>query len=131
MRTILLLSGLALASFVAFGFGVSFAASNTVPETRAELIIVAITANTLKPASCAALTLTAKRTGTGNITGTSSAELITGGPAAQTIAGAGGNDCILGGGGDDAIDCGGGTDVAIGGGGTDTNTGARCETFTQ
>ena len=131
MRTILLLSCAALVAVVAIGFGISITAANTVPATRATLDVVTITADTLKPASCAALTLTAKLTGAGAINGTAAAELITGGPAGQTITGGGGNDCILGGGGNDAIDCGAGIDVGIGGAGLDTNTGGRCETFVQ
>jgi Ca2+-binding RTX toxin-like protein len=131
LSKILLLSGLAVAGLLALGVGVSLAASNTVPASRAKLVIIAITADTLKPSQCSGITLTAKLTGSGNITGTSASELITGGSAAQTITGGGGNDCILGGGGNDAIDCGTGTDVAIGGAGTDTNTNSNCETFIQ
>ena len=131
MRKISLLSCYFLLVLVGAGLGSLLTAANTVPATHLSDSVRSITANTLKPSQCSAITLTTKLTGSGNITGTSAAELITGGTAAQTITGGGGSDCILGGDGDDAIDCGTGTDVAIGGAGTDTNTGGRCETFIQ
>ena len=104
-------------------------AANNVGDTRAEDDQRPITPNDLKPTQCAALALTAKRTGSGTITGNASAELITGSGAVDTIDGAGGNDCILGGGGNDALRGGAGTDVCIGGAGTDTFNG--CETQSQ
>ncbi len=86
---------------------------------------VAITANTLKPAACAAISPTVV-----SVTGTSGADLLLGTAAADTISAAGGNDCVLGGGGNDSINCGAGTDVAVGGPGTDTFN-ANCETQIQ
>ena len=102
------------------------AASNTVPGSNATRYTVAITANTLKPSSCSALTLTTIVRG---VTGTSGADLILATSGADVISGAAGNDCILGGGGNDTIDGGLGTDVCLGGPGTDTFT--NCETQVQ
>lgn len=104
-------------------------AANTVGATKAEDDTRAITPNDLKPSQCAALTLTAKRSGSGTITGTAAAELITGGSGVDNINGAGGTDCILGGAGNDAINGGAGVDVCIGGAGTDTFS--NCETQIQ
>ena len=105
----------------------ALSAGNTVSPSRAGRYQVAITANTLKPASCAGITLTTVVAG---VSGTSGADLLLGSAAANSMTGAGGNDCILGGGGNDTIDCGAGTDVAIGGPGTDTFN-ANCETQIQ
>lgn len=129
----------ALAAFLMIEVVSAVAAGNAVPSTRVSQSAQAITANSLKPSQCASLSLTALVTGSGDITATSSAELILGGPASQTIIGAGGDDCILagdgndflsGGAGNDVLICGGGTDTAVGGLGTDTN-GGGCETFFQ
>ena len=104
-------------------------ASNTVDATKAEDDTRAITANDLKPAECAAMTLTAKVTGSGTINGTSAAELITGSAVVDNFNGGFGTDCIVGGAGDDAFIGGGGVDVCIGGAGTDTFS--SCETMIQ
>lgn len=110
----------------------AFAATNTVPGTNAAKVgAIAITANTLKPAGCSTVTVTALLTGSGTFNGTAAAELVIGSSGVDTINARGGNDCVVGGGGNDAIDCAGGTDVGLGGPGTDTNTGGRCETFVQ
>ena len=101
-------------------------AVNTVPGTKVSRYQVAITANTLKPSTCNAITLTVVKTGAG----TSSAELHLGTSAADVMSSSGGNDCVLGGGGNDSIDCGTGVDVAIGGPGTDTFN-LNCETQIQ
>ncbi len=98
-------------------------AVNGVPGTKVNRYQAAITANTLKPSTCNAITLTVVRIGAG----TSSAELHLGTAAADTMSSGGGNDCVLGGGGDDSIDCGAGVDVAIGGPGMDTFK-PNCET---
>jgi Ca2+-binding RTX toxin-like protein len=102
-------------------------ASNTVPGSRVTRYVTPITADTLKPASCAGITLTTVVAG---VTGTAGADLLLGSAAADTMSAAGGNDCVLGGGGNDSINCGAGTDVAIGGPGTDTFN-ANCETQIQ
>ncbi len=135
-------NGLALAGYalslgtialLAVALGVGQTAASTVPATRASDTSQAITANTLKPAACAALALTTLRTGNGNIDpgfASATADLILGGPAAQTIRGRGGDDCILGGGGNDTLRGDGGTDVCIGGPGAD-GFNADCETQIQ
>ena len=101
-------------------------AANTVPASNVGSSSTAITANTLKPAACNGITLTALVIGN---TGGAASELILGSAAANTMNGNGGNDCILGGGGNDNITGGAGTDVCIGGPGTDTFT--TCETGIQ
>jgi hypothetical protein len=106
---------------------VALGAGNTVPGSRMTRYQVAITANTLKPASCNGITPTTVVAGS---SGTSNADLLLGSAAANTMSAAGSNDCILGGGGNDSIDCGTGTDIAIGGAGTDTFS-ANCETQIQ
>lgn len=106
--------------------GPAHGAPNTVPATKVARYGTAISANTLKPSSCAAITPTTLVTG---ITGTAGADLQLGSALVDAMSGNNGNDCILGGGGDDAIAGGNGTDVCIGGPGTDTFTG--CETQLQ
>ena len=90
-------------------------AANAVPATRLGRTIQTITANTLKPSSCSAITLSTTVTGTGTFSGTAAANLVLGSAAVDTITALGGNDCVLGGGGNDSIDGGAGTDVCIGG----------------
>lgn len=102
-------------------------AANTVPASNLGSASQAITANTLKPASCNGITLT--NLVIGNI-GTSGNDLVLGSAGVDTMNGANGNDCILGGGGNDSIAGGVGTDVCIGGPGTDTFN-ANCETQIQ
>lgn len=109
----------------------AFAATNTVPATNAAQVgAIAITPNTLKPPECAALTLTAIKTGAGTITGTNASELVLGSAGVDSMQGAKGNDCVIGGGGNDTLRGGQGTDVCLGGPGTDTSAGG-CETFIQ
>ncbi|MEO7429238.1 MAG: hypothetical protein ABIY48_07615 [Acidimicrobiales bacterium] len=104
--------------------------ANAVATTKLSDSSRSITPDTLKPVECAAITLTAKLSGTAVINGASTAELITGSAIIDTIAGNGGNDCLLGGGGNDSLNGGTGTDVCIGGPGTDTFN-ASCETQIQ
>lgn len=104
--------------------------ANSVAGTKAVDDSRAITPNDMKPTQCAAITLTAKLSGTGIIAGTAAAELITGSAIADTITGAGGSDCILGGDGNDSLNGGTGTDVCIGGAGSDTFN-SNCETRIQ
>ena len=115
-----------LAVLLVVGAGRVVAAGNAVPASNAGRYSVAITANTLKPASCAALTLTTVVVG---VTGTSGADLLLGTAGADTMNAAGGTDCVLGGGGNDSINGGAGVDVCIGGPRTDTFS--NCETQTQ
>ncbi|HTX92590.1 MAG TPA: hypothetical protein VMC09_15365 [Anaerolineales bacterium] len=101
----------------------ALAATNSVPATHIGRSTRAITADTLKPAICSSLTLTAIvicPAGGGVCTGTKASELIIGSPNNDTISGGGGGDCILGGAGNDAINGGNGNDVCIGGPGVDT-----------
>jgi hypothetical protein len=77
----------------------------------------------IKPAECAALTLTNLVVGSGVITGTAGDDLIFGSGGADTITGGAGRDCIVGGGGDDTIDGESGDDVLLGGPGADVCTG--------
>jgi Ca2+-binding RTX toxin-like protein len=101
----------------------AMAAANTVPASKASDTTRPITANDLKPAECAGITLTAKLAGSGTFAGTAAAELIVGGPSADTISGNGGADCILGGGGNDTLNGNGGGDILLGGDGNDTLNG--------
>ena len=104
-------------------------AANTVGGTKAGDDSRAAAPNDLKPTECAALSLTAKLSGSGTITGTSANELITGSAIIDSISGGAGNDCLLGGAGNDVLNGGSGTDVCIGGAGTDTFS--NCETQIQ
>ena len=113
----------ALAGILLFGAGSALTAANSVAQTGAGRGDTGITANTLKPSECAALTLTNVVAGTN---GTNSADLLTGNSGNNNMTARNGNDCVLGGGGNDSIDGGGGTDVCIGGSGTNTFT--ACET---
>ena len=123
---ILLVTVILLSSFSAF------AANIVVPATRLTNQARAITANTLKPASCSAITVTnilyCPSSG-GICNGSNADELIIGSPNNDTIQGKGGNDCIIGGGGNDDITGSQAKDVCIGGPGTDTF--AKCETMIQ
>jgi Ca2+-binding RTX toxin-like protein len=123
--TALLAAAALLASLPA---GTAFSAANTVPGTKIwKSTPVAITADTLKPSACSAITLTTIVQG---VTGTSGNDLLLATSAADTISAGGGNDCVLAGGGNDSINCGTGTDVAVGGPGTDTFN-SNCETQIQ
>jgi Ca2+-binding RTX toxin-like protein len=104
--------------------------ANTVPGTKIVNDTRTIGANDLKPTECASITVTAKLTGSGTITGGAAAELITGSAGVDTISGSGGNDCLLGGAGNDSLNGGAGIDVCVGGPGTDTFN-ASCETQIQ
>lgn len=102
-------------------------ASNSVPPTRLGRVDRAIGPNDLKPAACAALTLTRLLVASvGVSSGNNSAELIVGIPATTRINGNGGDDCIVGNQGITQIFGNGGTDVCIGWAATTFNT---CETI--
>lgn len=108
----------------------AYAANIAVPSTRLTNQASAITANTLKPAACAAMTLTRVVVCSGgNCDGSSANELMIGTPGIERIRGRGGTDCILGGGGDDQLVGNGKSDVCIGGPGFDTF--ATCENTIQ
>ena len=107
----------------------AFTASNAVPSTRAGEVTDAVTAQKLKPAACASVTVTSLVTGSGTFAGTASAELLLGSAGVDNISAGGGNDCLVGGGGNDTLNGGQGTDVCLGGAGTDTFS--ACETQSQ
>jgi hypothetical protein len=89
-------------------------ASNTVPVSRLGSRTVATGIAELRPLACSTMTLTVLLKGTGNISGSNSAELILAARGAAKITGSGGNDCIVGGADATDIDGGAGTDVCIG-----------------
>ena len=122
------------------------AASNTVPQTRADKDTLNISINDISPPQCSGINLTnIVNIGDGE-TGTAGNDLILGTSGDDmNIRGGGGDDCILGGGGNDrrfliffwipglwgedgndVLIGGPGTDVCFGGNGTDTYFG--CET---
>jgi Ca2+-binding RTX toxin-like protein len=105
-----------------------YTAGNTVASSRASKSTFAITADTLKPAACAGITLTTLVIGN---TGTAANELVLGSSGVDIMSGGSGNDCVLGGGGNDTIDGGLGTDVCLGGPGTDIFVPLSCETQIQ
>ena len=126
-----ILSGLAaLAAFAVASAFPALTANNPVPVTWASQRTSSISADNLKPSSCASITLTAKVSGSGTINGGAASELITGSSGIDTIRGNGGNDCILGGAGIDSLRGDAGTDVCIGGAGIDTFH-STCETQIQ
>jgi Ca2+-binding RTX toxin-like protein len=105
-------------------------AENVVGSTRAGTHEMAILVNELKPPECAALSLTARVTGSGSVTGTGAAELVVAGSGVDAVDGAGSDDCIVGGAGNDSLKGSGGNDVCIGGPGADTFD-PDCETQIQ
>jgi Ca2+-binding RTX toxin-like protein len=118
----------AACSVCLFAGGPAFTASNTVPGGTVSRSVLAITADTLKPAACSGITLTTIVSGT---TGTAGNDLILGTSGIDVISGNNGDDCILGGEGDDTIDGGNGNDVCIGGPGVDLLNPLTCETQIQ
>jgi Ca2+-binding RTX toxin-like protein len=118
---------LLLVLVTALGFAVT--GTNVVPATHAGISTRATGPNDVKPSSCSGITVTARVSGSGLITGTAASELVLGSTGLDTISGLGGNDCIVGGDGNDIIDGGLGTDVCLGGPGTDTFL--SCETQVQ
>src|SRR5215212_4355161 len=107
-----------LSVLIATSISFAFAANIVVPTTYLTDQSSAVTADTLKPAACAAITLTTILycpVMGGTCVGTDASELIIGSAAADDIQGGKGNDCILGAGGDDSIRGEQGTDVCIGG----------------
>lgn len=118
---------LLLVLITVLGFAVT--GTNTVPATHAGIHTHATGPNDVKPSNCSGITVTARVSGSGLITGTAASELVLGSTGIDTISGLAGNDCILGGDGNDVIDGGLGTDVCLGGPGTDTFV--SCETQVQ
>ncbi len=105
-----------------------FTASNAVPSTHVGRQQLAINANALKPAECAALNLTHLVVGTN---GTAADDLILGPATASTFNGNGGRDCMVGGARKDTFNGNGNRagDVCIGNGGNDTFK--KCQTTYQ
>ena len=131
-KNILRLVFVVLVLLIVVSAAFAFAANNIVPVTRLTDQRSAITANTLKPAECSAITLTTIvycPAGGGACTGTNASELIIGSPNVDVIQGKGGADCIVGGGGNDNITGNKASDVCIGGPGTDVFK--NCETQIQ
>jgi len=131
-RNISRLAFIALAILIMTSVSLAFAANIAVPTTHLTNQARSIIPNTLKPASCSAITLTTIiycPIGGGNCDGTAANELILGSPNIDIIQGKGGSDCILGGGGDDDISGSQAKDVCIGGPGTDIFK--KCETTIQ
>jgi Ca2+-binding RTX toxin-like protein len=124
-KTLLAVSVLGLACIL--GLGVTGA--NVVPATHAGVSTRATGPNDVKPSDCNGITVSARVSGSGIITGTAANELVLGSSAIDTISGLGGDDCAVGGGGGDVIDGGLGVDVCVGGPGTDTFV--SCETQLQ
>ena len=109
------------AAALAFVIAVAVTATNVVPSSRAGSSTGAPpTANELKPAACAAITLNRITTGSGTFNDTGTSNLVLGSAGVDTIRGNNGDDCILGGGGNDSLRGDGGTDICIGGPDTDT-----------
>ena len=113
------LSWMGLIILIMVTLGVAIAASNSVPETGADIDTSGVYIEDLKPSDCAGLTLTNLVTGSGTIQGTNAADLILGSAGADIIRGGNGDDCIVGGGGDDDLRGMGGNDVLLGQGGDD------------
>jgi Ca2+-binding RTX toxin-like protein len=105
----------------------AFTANNTVPGGTVSSSTFAITANALKPAACAGVSLTTIVSGT---TGTGGSDLLLGTSGTDVMSGGNGDDCIVGGGGADTIDGGAGNDVCVGGPGVDVFL-VTCETQIQ
>jgi Ca2+-binding RTX toxin-like protein len=124
-KTLLVVPVLALVC--ALGVGVTGA--NVVPATHASLSTRATGPNDVKPPDCNGITVSARVSGSGLVTGTAANELVLGSTGIDTVSGLGGDDCIIGGGGGDTIDGGLGVDVCVGGPGTDTFL--SCETQVQ
>jgi Ca2+-binding RTX toxin-like protein len=92
--------------------GPAFTANNTVPGGTVSSSTFAITADALKPAACAGISLTTIVSGA---TGTAGNDLLLGTSGIDVMSGGNGDDCVVGGGGADTIDGGAGNDVCIGG----------------
>ena len=113
------LAGLGSLSILLAGTMAAYATSNTVPQTRMDLNIVAISANALKPPQCAALNLANIVSGSGTLNGSGVNDLILASAGVDTLNGAGGTDCLVAGSGNDTLSGGAGADILLGGDGDD------------
>jgi Ca2+-binding RTX toxin-like protein len=102
-------------------------ASNIVPGGTVSSSTFAVTADALKPAACAGVSLTTIVSGA---TGTAGNDLLLGTSGIDVMSGGNGDDCIVGGGGADTVDGGAGNDVCVGGPGIDVFL-VSCETQVQ
>ena len=93
----------------------AYAAANSVPRSKVADYRTAITANALKPAECAGISLSNVITGRGELSGTNGNDLLLGSSIADEIRGDEGNDCIVGGAGEDDLRGNSGNDVLLGG----------------
>jgi len=118
-----------LFGMILISIGSAFATSISMPYSNIDQQSIDVTANDLKPSTCASVFLTNIVSGSGQLMGTPGNDLIIGSPNIDTIDGAGGDDCIIAGNGGDLITGGDGLDVCIGGPGTDTFT--TCESTDQ
>jgi len=120
-KALILISILVLVGVVITLSFSAFSAANIVPTSRVGSATSTMTANTIKPAECASLTLTNIYYCSGSATcnATAASELILGSANGERINGQGGADCIVGGGGNDDIRGGAGADICIGGPGND------------
>jgi hypothetical protein len=126
--TTIVLAILILASAVS-----AVTAGNIVPPSRLDEYSNIVNVNSLKPAECSSITLTAILlcpAGGGDCNGTDASELVIGSTADDVIQGGKGEDCILGGGGNDTLRGEQNNDVCIGGPDMD-GFHQSCETGTQ
>lgn len=127
------LASIVLILLIVMSVSSALAANIIVPTTHLTNQTIAITANSLKPTACSAITLTAILycpTGGGLCSGTDASELVIGSNAADDIQSGKGSDCVVGGGGSDTIKAEQDIDVCIGGPGLDTFH-QSCETEIQ
>ena len=116
----------------------AFAATNSVPPSRAYLNSSSIAISDLVPSECSALGITTIYSVYGT-RGTGDNGLYLGDGNANTYNGGKGNDCLVGGGGNDELSGKNGSDVLIGGAGIDECDGgagtdtcdSSCETKKQ
>ena len=100
----------------------AFAGSVTVPTSRVDEELFAITVSDLVPAECDSLRGVLTRVhvcGGGSCSGTNADELILGTAGDDEIDGKNGMDCIVGGGGNDNLNGGNDDDILIGNDGND------------
>lgn len=96
----------------------AFAATNSVPQSRAYLNSSSIAISNLVPSECSALGITRIYVGAAS-RGSGNNALYLGTASVNTLSGGNGNDCLFGGGGNDTLSGGTGNDVLIGGTGND------------
>lgn len=116
------ISSLAFLLFLLLSIGVALSATNSVSTSGLSDQTINITANDLKPAECASLSLNnvvLVIAGVPLVTTGNSGDLILGTNTSDDITARKGDDCIVGGAGDDIIDGNQGNDIILGGAGND------------